>query len=177
MTLAIVLVIFAVLALLVIARVTVSGSLQISSGRNARQIEPVDVEAFRNLVDPVQDNYLRRRLTTSQYRVVQRERLRAVAAYIRVAAHNAAVLVTIGQAALAASDAQTVEAARQLIDNALLLRRNATFALLRIYVTLAWPQLGMSASPVLQGYERLNSSAMLLGRLQNPAAPVRISSF
>ncbi|HEV2397732.1 MAG TPA: hypothetical protein VGS27_12375 [Candidatus Sulfotelmatobacter sp.] len=178
MTLAIVLVVFAVLALLVIARVTVSGSLQISSGRKlARQIEPVDVEAFRNLVDPAEDAYLRRRLTASQYRLVQRERLRAVAAYIRVAAHNAAVLITLGQAALAASDSQTVEAARQLIDNALLLRRNATFALLKIYAALAWPQLGLSASPVLQGYERLNGSAMLLGRLQNPAAPVRISSF
>jgi hypothetical protein len=29
---------------------------------------------------------------------------------------------------------------------------------------------------VLERYEQLNSSAMLLGRLQNPAAPVRIAA-
>jgi hypothetical protein len=86
------------------------------------------------------------------------------------------VLIRLGQTALTASDADTAEAARRLVDNALLLRRNATFALFRIYVALAWPTSGLAAAPILQGYERLNGSAMLLGRLQNPAAPVRISA-
>jgi hypothetical protein len=177
MTLAIILIVFAALALIVILRVAVSRNLQLSPGNGlAGRIEPVDVEAFRNLVDPAQDAYLRRRLTSWQYRVVQRERLRATAAYIRVAARNAAALIAMGQAALVSSDPQTVAAARQLVDSALLLRRNATFALLRIYVALAWPSIGLSAAPVLHGYERLNGNAMLLGRLQNPAVPVRISA-
>ena len=75
-----------------------------------------------------------------------------------------------------AGDAQTAEAAHRLVDNALLLRRNAAFALVRIYVALAWPNSGLMALPVLQGYEKLNGAAMLLGRLQNPAAPVHISA-
>jgi hypothetical protein len=177
MTLAIILTIFAVLTLVVILRVTVSRSLHVSGGALPPQIQPVDVEAFRNLVDPAEDAYLRRRLTTSQYRVVQRQRLRATAAYIRVAGQNAAVLIMIGQAAMASPHAPTVEAARQLVDNALLLRRNATFALLKIYLALAWPRTSLPAAPVLHGYERLNGSAMLLGRLQNPAVPVRISAI
>jgi hypothetical protein len=57
-----------------------------------------------------------------------------------------------------------------------LLRRNATIALLRIYVALAWPQSGHAAMPIVHSYEQLSSHAMLLGRLQNPAVPVRISS-
>ncbi len=100
-----------------------------------------------------------------------------MAAYVQAAGRNAAILVRIGQSALMSSDSHAVEAARQLIDNALLLRRNAAFALLRIYVALAWPDSGMAAAPILNGYERLNGSAMLLGRLQNPAAPVRISAM
>ncbi len=107
---------------------------------------------------------------------MRRERLRAMAAYVQIAGRNAAILVRMGQAALAAADAQTAEAARQLVDNALLLRRNAAFALLRIYVALAWPNSGLAATPILHGYERLNGSAMLLGRLQNPGGPVRISA-
>ena len=54
MTLAIVLVVFAVFALVLILRVTVSRALQVSGSDSlAPRIEPLDVEAFRNLVDAV----------------------------------------------------------------------------------------------------------------------------
>ena len=177
MTLAIILVIAAAVALIFILGVALSRSLQLSAGTNlATQIQPIDVEAFRNLIDPAEDDYLRRRLPAAEFRIVRRRRLRAMAAYVHTAGRNAAVLVRMGQAALAAGDVPTVEAARRLVDNALLLRRNAAFALLRIYLALAWPNSGLAAEPVLRGYEKLNGSAMLLGRLQNPATPVRISA-
>jgi hypothetical protein len=176
MMIAVLLVIAAALALVFILGIAVSRSLQISSGSGlAGQIQPIDIEAFRNLVNPAEDEYLRRRLTAAEFRAVRRERLRAMAVYVQVAGRNAAVLVRIGQAAMI-GDSQTVEAARRLVDNALLLRRNAAFALVRIYVALAWPNSGLAALPVLQGYEKLNGAAMLLGRLQNPAAPVHISA-
>lgn len=176
MTLAIILVIAAVLALVFILGVALSRSLQISTGSRADRIQPIDVEAFRNLVDPAEDAYLRRRLPAGEFRLVRRQRLRAMAAYVRTAGRNAAILVRMGQSALTAGDAQTAEAARRLVDNALLLRRNAAFALLRIYLAQTWPNSGGMAEPVLRGYEQVNGSAMLLGRLQNPAAPVRISA-
>ncbi len=174
MTLAIFLVVVAALALVFILSITLSRSLQISAGTSlATQIRPIDVEAFRNLVDPAEDEYLRRRLPAAEFRMIRRERLRAMAVYVQTAGRNAAVLVRIGQAALT-GNARTAEAARQLVDSALLLRRNAAFALLRIYIALAWPTSGLAAAPVLRGYEQLNGAAMLLGRLQSPAAPVRI---
>jgi hypothetical protein len=177
MTLAIVLVIAAIFALLMIFGVTVSLGLQVSRKPGyAQQLEPIDIEAFRNLTDPAEDAYLRRRLSDSEFRRVQRKRLLAMAAYIQGAGRNAAALIHIAQNALAAVDPQTAEAAQCLLNDALLLRRNATVALFKIYVALAWPASSMSASPILSGYERLSGSAMLLGRLQNPAAPVRISA-
>ena len=156
MTLAIVLVVLAVLALVIILGVTVSRSLQVSARSSVGpKIEPLDIEAFRNLVDPREDEYLRRRLQPSEFRRIQRERLRAAATYIRIAGHNAGVLVTIGQAALASSDAATVDAAHQLVDNALLLRRNATLAMLRIYICLLYT----SPSPRDTERSRMPSSA------------------
>jgi hypothetical protein len=175
MILAIILVITAATALIFILGITVSRNLQVSDA-DPHRIQPIDVDAFRNLVDPAETDYLRHRLPASAFRTVQRERLRATAAYIQAAGQNAAVLVLIGQAAVSASDSATAEAARQLIDNALLLRRNAAFVLLRIYFSLAWPTSGVAATGVLRGYEQLNVSAMLLGRLQNPAVPVRIAA-
>jgi hypothetical protein len=99
-----------------------------------------------------------------------------MAAYVRLAAGNATVLVSVGQAALATGDARVAAAAQQLVNDALLLRRNSTLALARIYLALAWPRSGFAALHVVDGYEHLSGAAMLLGRLQNPAAPVRLSA-
>lgn len=177
MTLAIILVIAAVLGLIFIIRITVSQRLQIAPSGLANQIQPIDIEAFRNLIDPSEDEYLRRRLSPAQFRTVRRQRLLAMASYIQIAGRNAAVLVSAGQSALAATDRDTAQAARLLVESALLLRRNCAFALLRIYLALAWPNAGRAAGVVLHGYEQLNGSAMLLGRLQNPVVPVRISAI
>ncbi len=90
MTLAIFLVVAAVLSLVVIFYFARSRSLQISEGTSlAGQIQPIDIEAFRNLIDPAEDEYLRRRLSGAEFRTVQRKRLRAMAAYIWTAAQNA----------------------------------------------------------------------------------------
>ena len=178
MTLAIVLVIAAVLALVFILRCRRFASLQVSADASlAAKIQPIDVEAFRNLVDPAEDDYLRRRL--SAFGVSPRAagaparhgRLRTDCRTKCRSPDHAWVKLL-----LAASDSDTAEAARQLVDNALLLRRNAVFALFRIYVALAWPNSGWRPLPFCDGYQQLNGSAMLLGRLQNPAVPVRISA-
>ena len=177
MTLAIILVLAATLALVLILRVAVGSHLQISRGNEgALQIQPVDLDAFRNLADPAEDDYLQRELPSSEYRHVRRLRLRAMAAYVQTAAQNAALLVHVGQAALNSSNPETVEAARELVNDALLLRRNATIAMLKIYVAVAWPKGSVATTTVLDGYRQLNGSAMLLGRLQNPGLPVRISA-
>jgi len=177
MNLAIVLVIAAVLALSVILRLAVARSLQAKENTNlAVAIRPIDIEAFRNLIDPAEDDYLRRGLSPAQFRVVRRERLRAMAAYVNVAASNASVLVRAGEAALASGDPRVAGAAHQLVNDALLLRRNATVALARIYLALAWPNSGFAAVGVVNRYEQLSGAAMLLGRLQNPAVPVRLSA-
>ena len=177
MILAITLVVIAAVCLIIILRLAVSRSFQISAHAGlAGQIRPIDVEAFRNLADPAEDDFLRRHLPAPEFRRVRRERLRAMCAYIQVAGRNAAALIEIGQAALTSSHAPTAEAAARLVDQALLLRRNAAFALLRIYIALTWPTSGLAAAPILRAYEQLNGSAMLLSRLQNPATPVRISA-
>jgi len=99
-----------------------------------------------------------------------------MAAYVHVAASNAVVLVRVGEAAVASGDARVAGAARQLVNDALVLRRNTTVALARIYLALAWPNSGFAAVRVVERYEQLSGAAMLLGRLQNPAVPVRLSA-
>jgi len=170
MNLALLLVVAAVVSFIVIVLVGRS-RLQFS---DATEIRPVDVEAFRNLADSGESEYLRGRLSGAEFRRIQRVRLRAMAAYVQAVGRNAVVLIRIGQLALNSDRTETVEASRKLIDEALLLRRNAGLAILRINTELLWPGTRFAATPILEGYERLSGSAMLLSRLQNPAATVRI---
>lgn len=177
MNLAIILVVASGIALVIILGAAAQRSLvSLRPGAALTAIRPIDLEAFRNLIDPAEDAYLRRRLPPAQFRAVRRERLRAMAAYVQVVASNAAVLVRQGEAVLAAGDPRCASAAHALVNDALLLRRNATIALLKIYAALAWSGSGGPAARVAERYERLNGAAMLLGRLQNPAVPVRLSS-
>src|SRR5438034_9438404 len=80
---------------------------------------PVDIDAFRNLIDPAEEDFLRQSLPAGEFRVIQRERLRAAVEYVSCAAHNAAVLVRLGEAARASSDPKIAQAGRQLLDSAL----------------------------------------------------------
>jgi hypothetical protein len=178
MTLATILVIAAAVALGIILRLAVTRSLHARENAGlATTIHPIDIEAFRNLINPAEDLYLRRRLPPPQFRVVRRERLRAMAAYVQVAARNAVVLVSVGEIALASDDPRIAGAAQRVVNDALLLRRNTTVALARIYLALAWPNSDFAAVRVVDRYEQLSGTAMLLGRLQNPAVPVRLSAL
>jgi hypothetical protein len=175
------LIVAAVATLASVAGLAVSRALRPASKAELEsQIEPIDVAAFRNLIDPAEDEYLRRHLSAAQFRVTQRARLRARAAYVRVASRNAAVLIRMGQTALATSDARAPnevrEAALRLVNDALLLRRNAGFALLRIYADMAWPNRSATTAGLIDRYERLSDSAMLLGRLRNPGVAVRVTA-
>jgi hypothetical protein len=175
------LIVAAVATLASVAGLAVSRALRPASKAELEsQIEPIDVAAFRNLIDPAEDEYLRRHLSAAQFRVTQRARLRARAAYVRVARRNAAVLIRIGQTALATSDARAPnevrEAALRLVNDALLLQSNARFALVRIYADMAWPNRSATTVGLIDRYERLSDSAMLLGRLRNPGMAVRVTA-
>jgi hypothetical protein len=175
MNLAIFLVAAAIVCLFVILYISRSRALQVSVDASlVETIQPIDVEAFRNLANPADDEYLRRRLPPAEFRRVRRARLRAMSAYVILASKNAKVLVQIGQAAYNSTDTSTVEAARKLVNQALLLQLNAGIALSKIWISMLLPNSGLAAAAIVLGYEKLNGSAMLLSRLQNPAAPVRI---
>jgi hypothetical protein len=176
MNLPIVIVISAAVALAILLGIAITQSLQAKGNAGTAAIRPIDIEAFRNLIDPTEESYLRRRLPPAKFRVVRRQRLRAMAAYVHIAGSNAAALVRVAETALASGDPQIAGAARQLVNDALLLRRNAFVAQTRIYLALAWPNSGFAAARVVERYQQLSGTAMLLGRLQNPAVPVRLSA-
>src|SRR6202453_1500190 len=97
MNLAFILIIAAVVALGIVVRLTVAQSLQGKRSVSlAAAVRPIDIEAFRHLINPAEDQFLRRRSPPAQFRAVLRSRLLAMSAYVQAAGTNAAALVRVG---------------------------------------------------------------------------------
>jgi len=129
----------------------------------AQHLRPVDVAAFRNLIDPEEEEFLRRRLPAADYRKIRRERLRAAVDYVSCAAQNAAILLRLGEAALRSGDAATAEAATNLINQAIQLRIYAFQAIPKLYLGIIFPGWEVSSLPVADSYEQMTGQLARLG--------------
>lgn len=168
MTITITLVVLSALALIFLIRVAKGQAIVSRIGENpVEHIRFVDLEAFRNLIDPDEQEYLRRHLHPAVFRRIQRERLRAAAEYIACAAHNAAVLLTIAQAARLSPDPQVAAMAEKLVENAIRLRLYAFRAIPRLYIAMILPLRQQSPVHVADRYEQMTRQVVLLG-LQYP---------
>jgi hypothetical protein len=137
----------------------------------AQHIQSVDIEAFRNLIDPAEEDFLRRNLPPAEFRVIQRERLRAGVQYIFCAAQNAAILLRVGDAARSSPDPATVEAAQELVDHAIRLRLYAFQAIPWLYIGMIFPGWRPSSLRVVEIYEQVTRQVVRLG-LQYPVEGV-----
>jgi hypothetical protein len=133
-----------------------------------RELEPVDLKAFRNLTEPSEEEYLRTALPAGQFRRIQRERLRAAMDYLRGVSHNAATLLQLGQFAKQSPNPQIAEAARRLTDDALRMRMYSMMAICKLLVRYAFPDAALQPGGVIDRYQQLTSTAARLGRMQTP---------
>jgi hypothetical protein len=143
----------------------------------AGRTRPVDLEAFRNLVDPGEEDFLRSSLLPRQFRAVQRERMRAALEYVQNATHNAALLLRMGEAAMQNADPRVVQAGRQLIDSALRLRAYALLYAAKLYVRMVFPEARLSYGRLVDNYQHLSALASQLTLMQHPAQAARLSAL
>ena len=134
------------------------------------------LQAFRNLVDPAESEYFRRRLSCRGIPQRSAPTIGCNAGLHRRRPAECRHPDRMAESARFAGDSQTVAAAHQLVENAQLLRINAAVASCWIYAAYVWPSLKLGTAPIVHGYEQVSGSAMLLGRLQNPTSPVRLSA-
>jgi hypothetical protein len=127
----------------------------------------VDLAAFRNLMDPEEETYLRVNLPAKEFRRIQRERLRAALDYLGVVAQNAVILINLAEAASRSDDVLVSQAGQALLDNALHLRVATLLVRAKIVVGIMLPAVHVSSSGLSDSYESLTSMASRLTRLQN----------
>jgi len=137
---------------------------------------PVDLAAFRNLIDPAEEDYLRQHLPAGKFRALQRDRMRAALEYVRRTAYNGAILLRVGEAARRNPNPEVAAAARELVNSALRLRMNAMLATVVLYGRIVMPEARISVGRVTDIYENVTQGLARLSRLQDPAHAARVSA-
>lgn len=138
----------------------------------AARLQPIDVNAFRNLIDQREEEYLRAHLPGREFRSIHRERMLAALEYVWCATRNTSILISLGEAAKRSSDPAVVTAAEKLIENALRLRLYALRAVPRMYVSMVLPSASRAPQFVVETYDTMVRQAIVIGCLRHPAREV-----
>jgi len=138
---------------------------------------PVDLAAFRNLVDPDDEDYLRQNLPGEKFRDIQRQRMRAALDYAERTVHNASILLRLGEAARRNHDPEIAAAGCELANGALLLRMYAKLAVPILYARIVLPGAHLSVGCLIDMYETLTAGVVRLTSLLNPAYTARIAAI
>jgi hypothetical protein len=120
----------------------------------------LDIEAFRNLVNPEEDQFLEARLAPEEFRKMIRERRRAALAYVKALSAASLEFARLGDAARKNPDPAIAESGRQISNSATYLRFRAVQATANLTVALAFP--GVGARPVRSLLEQYDRAAHLL---------------
>jgi hypothetical protein len=177
MIITITLVVFAMTALLVILFTVRGRSEQITSVAELQgKIRPVDILAFRNLVDPQEESYLRSCLPAGEFRIIQRKRMRAAIEYVQCVAANSAILLRLGEAARLSADPEVANAGKELVESASKSRILSLSVGLKLRARLVLPGLRVSPVAVSNSYENVTGLVGRLGRLQHRHRALSVAS-
>ena len=121
-------------------------------------IRSLDIEAFRNLVQPEEEAFLRARLPVPEFRRIKRERSRAALTYVAALSEVSLQFVRLGDAAQRSAVPAIAASGKQLANSAVYLRLRTMDARVRLTLAAAFPDLATDPlSPLLEHYDRVTS--------------------
>jgi len=137
-----------------------SESINVNKARSS--MASLDMEAFRNLVDPEEDAFLQSCLPTDQFRAIKRERAWAALAYARALSQVALEFSRFGHALRHSPDPSLADLGREVASGAMHLRMLALKATGRLVIAATFPELPQRSPRSL--FEQYGRSAGLLTR-------------
>jgi hypothetical protein len=174
MTASLIVVSIALLILVFVIRVARGGGAAVSRPEELPQHTiPVDLAAFRNLIDSEDEQYLARNLDPRRFRQVQKQRRRATLEYIYAAAHNASVLLRFAQAARASADPEVAKSAAEFATVAISVRLVCLVLILKLHLPIA---VKVAMVNFTSRYERASFALSRVVRLQQPTLTTRVCS-
>ena len=154
-------VVIAFLLLLVFATLAVRRAKNLADVDQAvTVIQSLDIEAFRNLVDPEEEAFLRANLPPLEFRRIKRERAWAALAYVKALSHASLKFARAGDVAQRSPDPAIAASGRQIANSATYLRVRALGASLHLTLSAIFP--GLATHPLRPLLEQYDRAAYLL---------------
>jgi hypothetical protein len=133
------------------------------------KLRTINLNAFRTLTDPAETRFLRMNLEPSQFRRVERRRIRAAMGYLHLISGNAKILIAIGTLARKTEDVHIEQAAQQLIDTALRTRLLVIMISARMLAAWLSPSTqDIGLDKVISGYEQLKDQLIYVISVKQP---------
>ena len=123
-------------------------------------IQSLDIEAFRNLVDPEEEAFLRASLPPQEFRRIKRERAQAALAYVKALSQASLQFARFGDAAQRSPDPAISASGRQIANSAIYLRLRALDASVHLILSAIFP--GFGPRPLRSLLEQYDRAAYLL---------------
>jgi len=141
-----------------------------------QSLRPVNLKAFRALMDRDDELFLSRKLPRSKSFRLKRHRIRVTLRYVaRIAANSSAVL-RMGEAErLSSSTPEVADAATQMIELATEIRLKCLLAMGTLVAEYALPSLQLTPGVLAPKYQSLRDSVSRLGALTQNRAPLAIT--
>jgi hypothetical protein len=137
----------------------------------ARQVvRPVDLKAFRTLMDRDDEFFLKERLPRSRFARLKRQRVAVTMRYVGRIANNASVVMGLGESARLSSDPEIAQTAVQIVEVASQLRLQCLVALGKLSLEFALPSLQLTPAVLAPEYQKLRENVVRLGKLQPQTA-------
>ncbi|HEU4416664.1 MAG TPA: hypothetical protein VFT65_17875 [Candidatus Angelobacter sp.] len=133
-------------------------------GRQA--VRPVDLQAFRTLMDRDDEHFLRTSLPRARFACLKRERIRVTSRYVARIASNASAVLHMGEAARLNSTPEVAQAAAQVMELATQIRVQCLIAMGKLAMEYAIPSLQLTPGMLEPRYQSLRDNVSRLGALQ-----------
>ena len=166
------LVVVAILALGMMVYVAIRGRTRPADLENAvRLFRSLDIEAFRNLVDSAEEDFLRDHLPPRKFREIKRQRAWAAFLYAWEVGGAATALAKLGEAAERSSDPAIAASGLQVRESAFRLRFQTLGACLHLLTEVMLPDVHSRSVPRLADqYQRTAETLFRLGRFSSVTA-------
>lgn len=133
--------------------------------------KPLDLSAFRTLLDRDDEAFLRMKLSRDEFFRQKRLRIRVTWKYVRRIADNSAVAMRETSVWRQDPDVSVAEAAAETTDLAAQIRAQCLVAFAKLAIEFAFPAVQLTPAVLAPKYESLRQNLSRLGSLrpQNPA--------
>jgi hypothetical protein len=129
-------------------------------------IRPVDLKAFRTLMDRDDELFLEAKLPRGKFFRLKRQRIRLTLRYVARIASNAAAVMRMSEASRLSATPEVASAAEQVMELATQIRIQCLLAMAKLSLEYAMPSLQFTPAMLVPKYQSLRENWSRLGDLQ-----------